>query len=89
MPSGGRREGAGRPVGAKTKHTREVAENAAQEGITPIEYMLSVMRDEKADRTRRDNMARAAAPYIHPRLSSSTHTGNVIKTHEDWLKELQ
>jgi hypothetical protein len=32
--------------------------------------MLSVMRDETADVRRRDDMAKAVAPYIHPRLQS-------------------
>ena len=32
--------------------------------------MLSVMRDESAPAERRDDMARAAAPYVHPRLVS-------------------
>ena len=32
--------------------------------------MLSVMRDRKADWGRRDEMAKAAAPYVHPRFSS-------------------
>ena len=32
--------------------------------------MLMVMRDPNADRKRRDAMATAAAPYLHPKLSS-------------------
>jgi hypothetical protein len=32
--------------------------------------MLSVMRDETADVRRRDDMAKAVAAYIHPRLQS-------------------
>jgi phage terminase small subunit len=35
--------------------------------LTPLEYMLAVMNDPKADRTRRDRMATAAAPYVHGR----------------------
>jgi hypothetical protein len=42
----------------------------AASGETPLEYMLRVMRDTKADTHRRDEMAKAAAPYIHPRLAS-------------------
>jgi hypothetical protein len=33
--------------------------------------MLRVMRDQNVDPHRRDYMAKAAAAYIHPRLSSS------------------
>ena len=32
--------------------------------------MLAVLRDENAKPERRDDMAKAAAPYIHPRLSN-------------------
>jgi hypothetical protein len=36
----------------------------------PLDYMLEVMRDSGSDERRRDDLAKAAAPYIHPRLSS-------------------
>ena len=39
------------------------------DGINPLDYMLAVMRDQTAKTQRRDDMAKAAAPYIHPRLS--------------------
>lgn len=68
---GGRRPGAGRPRGAATKRTREIADRAASEGVLPLEYMLAVLRDETADAARRDDMARSAAPYLHPRLSTA------------------
>lgn len=40
------------------------------EGLTPLDYMLSVLRDEEADAAARFEAAKAAAPYIHPRLSA-------------------
>jgi hypothetical protein len=40
--------------------------------------MLAVLRDESVEPDRRDRMAAAAAPYIHPRLSS-TQIGATIK----------
>ena len=52
------------------RKTREIAERAIAEGLTPLQYMLAVMRDEKADILRRDEMAMAAAPYVHPRLQA-------------------
>lgn len=70
MARGGARTGAGRPVGSATAKTRAIAESAAKEGITPLEFMLQVMRDTKAERSERLDMAKAAAPYIHPRLST-------------------
>lgn len=75
MARGGRREGAGRKKGALTKRTREIAERAAAEGDTPLEYMLRVMRDVTADPGRRDEMAKAAAPYVHAKLQSTALTG--------------
>ena len=51
----------GRQKGVANKRTREIADAAIKEGLTPLEYMLAVLRDE---------MAKAAAPYIHPRLAS-------------------
>ncbi len=70
MAHGGPRTGAGRKLGAATAKTREVADKAAAEGITPLEFMLQVMRDESAERSERLDMAKSAAPYIHPKLSS-------------------
>ena len=43
---GGPRKGAGRKPGAATKKTRLIAEEAMAEGITPLEFMLNVMRNE-------------------------------------------
>lgn len=77
---GGARVGAGRKKGSATKKTREIADKAAEDGITPLEYMLQVMRQEPdPDLDARDLLqaitlrfeaAKAAAPYIHPKLSS-------------------
>lgn len=75
MSRGGKRSGAGRPAGAVTQKTREVAERAASQGITPLEYMLSVLRDEKQDQGARMDAAKAAAPYIHAKLASVEHKG--------------
>lgn len=73
MPRGGTRPGAGRPRGSEGKRTiaiREIADSAIADGQLPLEYMLEVMRTSK-DAKRRDAMAVAAAPYVHPRLSAT------------------
>lgn len=44
MARGGKREGAGRPAGAITQRTREVAERAMATGMTPLDVMLDNMR---------------------------------------------
>ena len=51
-------------------------EDARSRGIEPLDYMLGVMRDVTADVTRRDAMAKAAAPYRHPQLSAIKHGGD-------------
>lgn len=53
----------------KNRRTREVAVNAAKKGITPLEYMLKVMRNSNANPERRDDMAKAAAPFMHARIA--------------------
>jgi hypothetical protein len=60
--------GQGRPKGAKNRKTVEQSEAVAKSGVTPLQYMLRVMRNGKAEATRRDDMAKAAAPYVHPKL---------------------
>ena len=70
MAHGGSREGAGRKAGAVTTKTREIADAVAASGETPLDYMLRVMRDFGADTPRRDDMAKAAAPYVHAKLAS-------------------
>lgn len=66
MKRGGKRDGAGRPKGAKTVITQEAIQRAGK-GETPLEYMLRVMRDRQQEDDRRDKMAIAAASYMHPR----------------------
>lgn len=87
---GGARPGAGRKKGVATAKTREIADKAASAGITPLEYMLQVLRTEPAPglpddqlllhEARRMDAAKSAAPYIHPRLTAVTsenkHTVN-------------
>lgn len=68
---GGKREGAGRPKGAKTEITEEAIRKAG-EGETPLEYMLRVMRDSTQADERRDKMAIGAAPYMHAKAVEVT-----------------
>lgn len=44
MAHGGKREGSGRKAGALTKRTRETAERALAEGLSPLDIMLQNMR---------------------------------------------
>jgi len=65
----GRKTG-GRQKGARNRATEEARAAAAATGVLPLDYMLRVMRDTAADSKRRDGMAMAAAPYLHPRLTA-------------------
>jgi hypothetical protein len=54
------------------------------EGVTPLEFMLQMMRQKTAHedpkvQAMRETMAfeaaKAAAPYVHPKLAAIEHTG--------------
>jgi hypothetical protein len=68
-------------------------EEIASTGETPLQHMLRVMRDPEATPARRDAMAAAAAPYIHPRMAQvdmhaqyDVPIGGVrFWTEEEWL----
>lgn len=80
---GGARPGAGRKKGSPNKHTQEVRAKIEASGMTPLEYMLKVMRDEGAELKDRLTAAQAAAPYVHAKLSAITVSGdpdNPLKT---------
>jgi hypothetical protein len=70
----GERRG-GRKKGTPNKATAKRQAEIAASGLTPLEHMLRVMRDPKAAKDRRDDMAKAAAPYVHPKLASVEHSG--------------
>jgi hypothetical protein len=67
---GGARAGAGRRPNTPNRVTQELQAKVASEGITPLDYLLSVMRDAKADDGKRIDCAKAAAQYVHPKLAS-------------------
>jgi hypothetical protein len=70
----GERRG-GRKKGTPNKATTAASIQAeiAASGEKPLDYMLRVMRDETAEPIRRDAMAKAAAPYVHPTLAAVAH----------------
>jgi hypothetical protein len=59
----------GRPPGSKNKQTVGML-LAQRKGISPLEFLLSVMDDEELDLKMRIDAAKAACPFIHPRLSA-------------------
>lgn len=70
MARGGARAGAGRKAGSPNKATAERQAEVAASGLTPLDYMLQVMRDEERMPDVRLDAAKAAAPYVHPKLAS-------------------
>ena len=81
MAHGGKREGAGRKPGAVTQRTRDIADAIMCDGgVTPLEYLIGVMRDVAADEAKRIDAAKAAAPYMHPKLNAIEGSLNVTAT---------
>lgn len=79
---GGKRPGAGRRKGSTNTKTaieraavREKVEAIKSEGDLPLDVLLRIMRTSK-DETVIIDCAKAAAPYIHPKLASVEHTGD-------------
>ncbi len=70
----GERRG-GRKPGTRNKATAAKAAAIAASGLTPLDYMISVLRDESAEPQARMEAAKSAAPYVHPRLASIEHGG--------------
>ncbi|NIW47065.1 MAG: hypothetical protein GWN30_20645 [Gammaproteobacteria bacterium] len=88
MSHGGKRKGAGRPKGSTNKLTAEQVE-AVQQGQSPLEYLLSVMRDREREDKDRIDAAKAAAPFVHAKLSSVEMNARVGFDHESALDELE
>lgn len=70
----------GLKTGGRTKGTPNRATVARQQeiaatGLTPLDYMLSIMRDESNPTDMRLDAANKAAPYVHPKLAAVEHTG--------------
>jgi hypothetical protein len=88
----GRKAGAaktgGRQKGTPNKATAEKAAEVAASGLTPLDYMLSVMRDESNSKDMRLDAANKSAPFIHPKLAAIEHSGNMTFLHEAALDEL-
>ena len=60
-----------RKEGTPNKRTQALLAHATQaqaSGLMPLDYMLSIMRDENEPLDRRMEMAIAATPYMHPKL---------------------
>jgi hypothetical protein len=70
----GRKTG-GRQKGSPNKATAAKAAAVAASGLTPLDYLLEVLREANNPLAVRLEAAARAAPYVHPRLASVEHTG--------------
>lgn len=60
----------GRQKGSHNKKTAELQAKIEASGLTPLDYMLRVLREESSDPKERMSAAIAAAPYVHAKLTS-------------------
>jgi hypothetical protein len=65
---GGARPGAGRKKGVPNKKTAAKLKAVEESGLTPLDFMLNVMRDEDKELGPRLDAAKNAAQYVHPKL---------------------
>ncbi len=65
----------GRPRGTPNKASAKREAEIEASGLTPLAYMLAVLRDETASRADRMWTAEKAAPYVHPRLAQQQFKG--------------
>ncbi len=65
----------GRKKGSVNRATAAKAKAIAESGLTPLDFMLDLLRDEEQPPHIRLDAAKSSAPYVHPRLSAIEHTG--------------
>lgn len=78
MAKGGARPGAGRKPGGQNRITKEAVAKA-HDGLSPLDYLLSVLRDPGADEAKRIDAAKAAAPYCHAKLQPIDGEGSTAQ----------
>jgi hypothetical protein len=62
---------AGRPKGSKTRYSATLQRQMLRsDNLTPLDYLVSVYTDDSNSLRDRLDAAKAAAPYVHPRLSA-------------------
>lgn len=71
----------GRPKGTTNVRLTEAArqEMAKRHGITPLEFLMSILRDPKAPLRQKVDAAKSAAPYMHAKMPISIQGGDQDK----------
>ena len=71
-----RKKTGGRKAGVPNKKSAAIIRKIEESGLTPLDYMLQVMRDESTEpESLRLDAAKSAAPYCHARLTAVELTG--------------
>ena len=70
----------GRKPGSLNKANAETRQAVIESGLTPLDYMLGILRDEDAERKDRMWAAEKAAPYVHAKLANVEHSGGIDVT---------
>ena len=80
----------GRPKGSFNKASQaQIDRVCAAGGLSPLEYLASIYQNEAEDIRYRIDAAKAAAPYVHARLSSTEIKAALTEvTQEEWLQSL-
>jgi hypothetical protein len=73
---------AGQKQGSVAKIDAEARKRMIEGGITPLDFLLAVMRDNHQDVRVRLDAAKTAAPYCHARLASTELSGESIEPGE-------
>jgi len=69
----GHKKTGGRKAGVPNRATAKREAEIAKSGLTPLEVMLKIMRNKNKTDEQRLDAAKAAAPYVHPKLAAIEH----------------
>lgn len=83
---GERRGGRQKGTPNRTNAEREAAIRAS--GMTPLDYLMTVIRNEAEQPAMRLKAAEIAAQYVHPKLSA-VEASVTVSNHEQALAELE
>ena len=84
----GKKTGGGSRKGKPNKATLDREREIAATGLTPLDYMLTMLRNFDASAEDRKWAAQSAAPYVHPRLSQVDANLTGTLDVRGWLQKL-
>ena len=92
MANGGKRPGAGRPVGSKNKRTQEIQDRLDDLGVDPIEGLAMIVKDPNNSSELKFQCLKELAQYVAPKrkavdvnqVSTGEMTIEVVKFSDDF-----